>query len=291
MRTQGIIWLLALALPIAGCRKEGCTDSTSYNYDPDADKDNGDCLDMAGCLGFRSGYSNSGSLGNSLGDPGLNQAFYSEVNYQQNFFSALPASVYVWYEPNGLRNALSTSDRRILFGYNMFHYTLQYYNGLAVSGVLAHEWAHQAQFTFGWSQQGTLKNELEADAFAGYYMAFMPQYLWSQIQGYYANVYASGDYLFNDPGHHGTPNQRLAAAYLGVTTAVQAMNNGQGYTYAQLHNIFRQAIANDILFVADGSHAPVADSEVARIAQGRSRGQEVVYPGLSEAARLALRPS
>ena len=33
-----------LALVIAGCQREGCTDSKATNYDPDAKKDNGTCV-------------------------------------------------------------------------------------------------------------------------------------------------------------------------------------------------------------------------------------------------------
>ena len=33
-----------LALVIAGCQREGCTDSKAKNYDPDAKKDNGTCV-------------------------------------------------------------------------------------------------------------------------------------------------------------------------------------------------------------------------------------------------------
>jgi hypothetical protein len=33
-----------LAFAIAGCQREGCTDSKATNYDPDAKKDNGTCV-------------------------------------------------------------------------------------------------------------------------------------------------------------------------------------------------------------------------------------------------------
>lgn len=33
-----------LALAIAGCQREGCTDPKATNYDPDANKDNGTCV-------------------------------------------------------------------------------------------------------------------------------------------------------------------------------------------------------------------------------------------------------
>ena len=35
---------VCLAFAMAGCQKEGCTDSKASNYDPDAKKDNGTCV-------------------------------------------------------------------------------------------------------------------------------------------------------------------------------------------------------------------------------------------------------
>jgi hypothetical protein len=129
----------------------------------------------------------------------------------------------------------------------MFYYTIKTYGELPVAGILAHEWGHRAQFSIGW--QDYKKNayrELEADAFSGYYMALAKQYAWSQIQSYYQNIYASGDYNYNNPQHHGTPDQRLQAAYLGVNTAIYAMNNGIKYTYNDLHNLFISKIQTEI---------------------------------------------
>jgi hypothetical protein len=232
-----------------GCHKtKGCMNPYSFNYNPDAERDDGSCKDMAGCLGYTTGFTNSGTIGNSLGDPFWDNKMSQEVYIQRNCFNGIPANVYILYEPSAqMKNAYATPDGNILFGYFMHYYTIQAYGELPVAGILAHEWGQRTQFTAGWQDYNKVSyKELEADAFSGFYMALAKQFAWSQIQSYYANVYASGDYNFNSPQHHGTPNQRLQAAYLGVQTAVSAMQTNTRYSYNQLHGIFINQISTKI---------------------------------------------
>jgi len=218
---------------------QGCLDSSSFNYNPNADTEDGSCLEMFGCLGFSGGYSNSGSIGTTLNDAFWDQKMTEEVIIQRNFFSGISANVFILYEPDPTyKNAYANTNGQILFGYHMFYYTIQTYGELPIAGILAHEWGHRTQFSLPWSYRENSHKELEADAFSGYYMALAKQYAWGQIQSYYDNVYATGDYNYNSPTHHGTPDQRLAAAYFGVQTAIEAMNNGQYFSYDELHNRF-----------------------------------------------------
>ncbi len=243
-----ILFLIPLFFLFYDCKKngtdaakvQGCTNRQSFNYNPKAEVDDGSCKEMAGCLGYSNGYSNSGSIGVTLNDPYWDQKMNQEVIIQRSFYNGIPANVYILYEPSvDLKNAYATPDGNILFGYYMHYYTIQTYGELPVAGILAHEWGHRVQFTLNWNDYYKPEHrELEADAFSGFYMALAKQYAWSQIQSYYANVYSNGDYLFSNPGHHGTPDQRLQAAYLGVTTAIYALQNNIRYTYVQLHEIF-----------------------------------------------------
>jgi len=283
---------LSVLLVFVSCQeeKQGCTDNNSFNYNPEAKKDNGSCKEMKGCLGYRSGYTNSGTLGTSLYHPYYDQAMNEEVGIQRTFFNGIPASVLILYEPDYTkRNAYALPTGQIHFGYFMFQYIVNSFNELAVAGILAHEWGHRTQQTLGWIQ--TSKNpeiELEADAFSGYYMALAKSYAWSQIQGYFASTYAAGDYNFNSPQHHGTPNQRIAAAYLGVQKAVDAVNNGQPYSYEQLHTIFLTTIKDEIL---TGKKSDVSNSIYRKIAIGESKGVEIsVSKNLSNEVRRNLFP-
>ncbi len=226
---------------------KGCTNQRSFNFNATANLDDGSCRSMIGCTGFADGLANSGTLGTTLLNQIYDQKMNEEVYLQRQFFSGVPAAVYILYEPSAeYKNAYATAGGQILFGYYMFYYTVQVYGELPVAGILAHEWGHRAQYHYGWNS-GNPTQELEADAFSGFYMAMAKQYAWSQIQTYFANVYASGDYNFNSPLHHGTGNQRVNAAYLGASTAVTALQNNIQYSYADLHQIFKNEIATKIL--------------------------------------------
>lgn len=253
MKSLLTLSLLVLTCLFGSCElfeeaQKGCTDPYSFNYDPNAEESDGSCREMYGCLGYAGNMSNSGSLGVTLNDPYYDQKMNEEVYIQRNFFGGIPANVFILYEPGPeYKNAYASPDGQILFGYYMFYYTVANYGELPVAGILAHEWGHRAQFTIGWNDyHQNAHRELEADAFSGFYMALAKQWAWSQIEGYYANVYATGDYNFNHPSHHGTPDQRLQAAYFGVQVAVYALQNNIQYSYNDLHNIFNTEIQNNI---------------------------------------------
>lgn len=227
---------------------KGCKNEFSFNYNSSAQEDDGSCEEMEGCLGYIVGATNSGLIGNSLNNFYWDQKMSQEIAIQAQFYTGIPATVHILFEPSPMyKNAYATPDGKILFGYYMFYYTVQYQGELPVAGILAHEWGHRTQYTMGWKDYYKPNHmELEADAFSGYYMALAKQYAWSNIQSYYQSIYASGDYNFNSPTHHGTPDQRLKAAYLGVTTAINAMQTNTRYNYNQLHSIFFSNIKSNI---------------------------------------------
>jgi hypothetical protein len=278
MKNITTILIAIIVLPVLqSCCKDvlGCTDQKSFNYNPEATVSDGSCSEMFGCLGYVGGAVNSGNTGLTLNSPFYDQKMNEEVNIQKNFFSGIPAAVFILYEKTPEeKNAYATPDGKILFGYYMFYYTIQNFNELAASGILAHEWGHRVQYTYGWSNSPHPHIELEADAFSGYYMALAKSFAWSQIQGYYASTYATGDYNFNHPTHHGTPDQRLAAAYLGVNTATEAITNNHYYSYNELHTIFINVINTQIV----GKKAANQDDSVyTKIANGQTKGEEVSF--------------
>ena len=93
---------------------------------------------------------------------------------------------------------------------------------MSVMATMAHEFAHIAQFRSGAvdhlaNAHATAKYvELHADFLLGYYLGVRKRQepsvsLWASGQ----SLFEIGDYKFNDPRHHGTPQERTSAAEAG----------------------------------------------------------------------------
>ena len=182
----------------------------------------------------------------SFGDYNLDQAFQQEISYQNQFWGNVPASVYPFDECQGIQNAVSLPSGYIMFGVNLTWNVINYTGDtIGLAGIMAHEWAHQVQFQFGYmgNNSSTVKpTELEADAFSGFYMGLSYNWAWSRINGYFQVLASLGDYNFNNRNHHGTPTERLNAGYLGWITAMQAISSNYQYSYGELHYLFTNQI-------------------------------------------------
>lgn len=126
----------------------------------------------------------------------------------------------------------------VLFGINMFRDLDRRYDdqGMAILAVIAHEFAHVAQFHTGTDKyllkkQETVKRvELHADFISGYYLGKLKQRndnisLWSAGHTFHR----IGDFEYNNQNHHGTPKERVAAAEAGFS---QASDNGANFDTA-----------------------------------------------------------
>ncbi len=103
--------------------------------------------------------------------------------------------------------------------------------GLATNGpdlIHAHEFAHQVQFEIGAfdteltdQAEQTRRTELMADAFAAYNLAHASgaSFQTKRIVEVVTASFSVGDCALDNPGHHGTPNQRAAAAEWGANLA------------------------------------------------------------------------
>ena len=94
--------------------------------------------------------------------------------------------------------------------------------GLAVMAVAAHEFGHIAQFRSGVDgrllrNQRTVKRvELHADFLSGYFLGVRKRQQPSiSVWAAGHTLYRIGDYEFHNPSHHGTPDERVAAAETG----------------------------------------------------------------------------
>ncbi|MFX0537232.1 hypothetical protein ACQBAT_06175 [Ornithinimicrobium sp. Y1847] len=121
--------------------------------------------------------------------------------------------------------------------------------GLGTAGseaILAHEFAHHVQFEAGLIEadlpepEATRRVELMADAFASYSAAHRTglNLRKDTILKVQASFYNVGDCQFDSPGHHGTPNQRLAAATWGADLAIKAQKQGHKVSISTLSDKF-----------------------------------------------------
>lgn len=291
---------LALAAVVAGCPGEHIVDPVVRSVLPA-----GQCNFSA----FAPGMAGVRVL-QTLGSAADDRVFAEEVAIQQQWYQT-PTTYWILDDESPERaNAYANSRGYILFGVHMYRKTIAQYGGLAVAGVLAHEGGHRIQQTAGWmASYPTVVTELEADAFSGFYMAVVKRWAWSQIEGYFANTYAAGSYYFNDPNFHGTPRQRLAAAYMGVNLANYALTQPRPPTWAEMHAIFMQnmpqILSSPVLLAptlapragsADADRLQVMNAHIARlpladIASGRIRAPEVVPPPEQSAPRRWVSPA
>lgn len=128
------------------------------------------------------------------------------------------------------------------------------FGDVAPQAVLAHEWAHHIQFQNGYfddpvptfdpagpnQAEATRYTELMADAMAAYYLTHSRgETLRQQRVEQFLEVYFQiGDCSFASPGHHGTPNQRMAAAHFGFDLAAAAKKQGEIMSSEDFHDAF-----------------------------------------------------
>jgi hypothetical protein len=126
------------------------------------------------------------------------------------------------------------------------------FGDVAPKAIYAHEFAHHIQFEHGYNTEdipGSANpdaaernryNELMADAMAGYYLTHRKGagFHRKRVEQFLQIFFQIGDCAFNTPTHHGTPNQRMAAARFGFDVADQARKNGHILTSEQFHALF-----------------------------------------------------
>lgn len=184
----------------------------------------------------------SDQLIDSTGDSKLDAALGKALVRLAGTFGERPG--FGFYNDFGAPNAKASSETMVtgtwgtvIFGQTMFRDLLTRNNdqGMAVLAVAAHEFGHVAQFRSGMDRkllrnQSTVKRvELHADYLAGYFLGVRKKRdpsisVWAAGHA----IYKIGDYQFNNPNHHGTPEERIAAAESGYALGIA----GQSYPSA-----------------------------------------------------------
>jgi hypothetical protein len=124
------------------------------------------------------------------------------------------------------------------------------FDDVAPQAVYAHEFGHHIQnahdyfndplATAGDPPEQTRYTELMADAYSAYYLTHKRGAALNQkrVEQFLQVFFQIGDCAFDNPGHHGTPNQRMAAAHFGFDLADQAQKQGHILSSAQFHDLF-----------------------------------------------------
>jgi hypothetical protein len=128
------------------------------------------------------------------------------------------------------------------------------FNDVAPEAIFAHEFGHHIQFERNYfdelppgadpatvdDAELTRHNELMADAFAGYYLTHKRGAALNKkrVAEFLQVFFQAGDCAFTNPGHHGTPVQRMRASRFGFTVADEAQKQGHILTAAQVHARF-----------------------------------------------------
>lgn len=118
---------------------------------------------------------------------------------------------------------------------------------VAPQAIFAHEYAHQIQFEKGYRLSGmtaaerTRYTELMADAMSAFYLTHKRGATMNRkrVEQFLNVFFQIGDCSFTSSGHHGTPNQRLAAARFGFSVADEAQKQGHILTAAQFYARFQ----------------------------------------------------
>ena len=146
-----------------------------------------------------------------------------------------------WATPQSL---LQRTDRTVLFGERLFESLMRLDpGGGAVMWTAGHEFAHIWLYKSGQrarlmeGQTTVWRIELHADFLAGFYLGTRKRDQ-SGISLYNAghDIWRSGDTLFSDPSHHGTPEERVAAAEAGFKGSyIDHKNASEAFDAATLY--------------------------------------------------------
>lgn len=170
-----------------------------------------------------------------------------EAQQQAAFWGTqVPAGLY-YYDDAGAPNAFAwcgnpaagCADGFIALGVNFVSSHLAQHGEPAIVSTMAHEWGHRVQEVNGWfTQMSGEARELEADAFAGYYMARAKGVGQDNADAMWIHVQSIGNYYYESPDFHGTPGQRQDATKVGVYLGQYDATNSYQHTYEQMHAYF-----------------------------------------------------
>ena len=178
-------------------------------------------------IGCRANFENRPSqhfqLSNTSGNINLDNIFNTEVSVLKKFFSVNPS--FYFYNDNGSPNAISMPiientnfpSGTIIFGKSLLIQEFKTSNsGTTIPIVIAHEFGHIIDYKFKVATNYETKiKELFADFEAGCFLFYRSVLISTDVRAVLLDFYNRGEYEFNNPDHHGTPQERLDALLAG----------------------------------------------------------------------------
>lgn len=213
--------LVALALILCACSKNNIQNNEDY-----------------GKYCYVSNFGGLGQLYTTSGNSQIDNWHYGEYNNLKQAFGVSPF-IYFYSDNNG-PNAYFTpsatnnqnTDGQVAIGLNLIQ--KEFANsptnsGVSIAIIMAHEFGHCVDSKYKVYSDHNYRNELFADYLAGCYLHLKSMAIGDKYVEEVANTfYNIGDYDFNNPLHHGTPEQRKNCLMAGYNFSKSKI--GIGYT-------------------------------------------------------------
>jgi hypothetical protein len=164
---------------------------------------------------------------------------YRNGNHPIFTFNAYAASADNFIPPYG-----PLPDKIVMGDGIMDAYASLGYGDVAPQAILAHEYGHHIQFDLNLfgpnTAEATRRTELMADAYSAYFLSHArgAAMQWKRVKQFLQVFFTIGDCAFNNPNHHGTPLQRMAAAEWGYSLANNTQKQGKILTAEEFAVLF-----------------------------------------------------
>ncbi len=168
---------------------------------------------VAQCL--TSSTSEAGGKFKTTGDVNLDATINGEASSLSQAFGVTP-SLYTLDDSQASNAFANCGDNVVMIGLRLLREELWSMDrgGLAVAGIMAHEFTHIYQCSHG-GGLSTRDMELQADYMAGWYLKHQKSVYGLDVTGFARSLWSKGDYNFRESTHHGTPDQRVGAMAAG----------------------------------------------------------------------------
>lgn len=191
---------------------------------------------------FASNFGQLGNLYKTSGNQQLDAWHYGEYTNLVQKFGVAPDLFF--YDDGSSPNAYFTPeisnvqypDGQVAIGFNWIK--KEFANsptnsGVSIAIIMAHEFAHCVDAKYKALNTRSFRSELFADYLAGCYLHLKSMSVGEQYVSEVANsFYSIGDFGFNEPGHHGTPEQRRSCLMAGYNFSKSKVGIGYPLTEA-----------------------------------------------------------